>query len=81
LKKNKQIVPQNTFTDFLLYTTPKGQVKVEKNKFEGYELEENSVCANFAHTASDEALLFHDLPITTFIWTNSPDSIFLFQFI
>jgi len=29
MKKNKQIVPQNSFTDFLLYTTPNGKVKVE----------------------------------------------------
>ena len=29
MKKNKQIIPQNSFTEFLLYTTPNGQVKVE----------------------------------------------------
>ena len=29
MKKNKQIVKQNTFTEFLLYTTPNGKVKVE----------------------------------------------------
>jgi len=29
MKKNKQITPQNTFTEFLLYTTPHGKVKVE----------------------------------------------------
>jgi hypothetical protein len=30
MKKNKsQIVPNNTFTEFLLYTTPNGKVKVE----------------------------------------------------
>ncbi|PKP57924.1 MAG: cell filamentation protein Fic [Candidatus Altiarchaeales archaeon HGW-Altiarchaeales-1] len=29
MKKNKQIVKQNTFTEFLLYTTPNGNVKVE----------------------------------------------------
>jgi hypothetical protein len=29
MKKNKQIVPQNSFTQFLLYTTPNGKVKVE----------------------------------------------------
>ena len=32
MKKNKQIVSQNTFTDFLLYTTPNGKVKVEYGK-------------------------------------------------
>jgi hypothetical protein len=29
MKKNKQIVPQNRFTDFLLYSTPNGKVKLE----------------------------------------------------
>ena len=29
MKKNKQISRQNTFTEFLLYTTPNGKVKVE----------------------------------------------------
>jgi len=29
MKKNKQIAKQNTFTEFLLYTTPGGKVKVE----------------------------------------------------
>lgn len=29
MKKNKQIIPQNSFTEFLLYTTPNGKVKVE----------------------------------------------------
>jgi len=43
MKKNKQIVSQNTFTDFLLYTTPNGKVKSENNIFEDYELEEKSV--------------------------------------
>ncbi|MCK4744528.1 virulence RhuM family protein [Candidatus Parcubacteria bacterium] len=28
-KKNKKIIPNNNFTDFLLYTTPNGKVKVE----------------------------------------------------
>jgi hypothetical protein len=28
-KKNRQIVPNNSFTEFLLYTTPNGNVKVE----------------------------------------------------
>ncbi len=29
MKKNKQIIPQNSFTEFLLYTTANGKVKVE----------------------------------------------------
>ncbi|MFA5033486.1 MAG: virulence RhuM family protein [bacterium] len=29
MKKNKQIAQQNSFTEFLLYTTPNGKVKVE----------------------------------------------------
>ncbi|MBU4468819.1 MAG: virulence RhuM family protein, partial [Candidatus Omnitrophica bacterium] len=29
IKKNKQITKQNRFTEFLLYTTPNGKVKVE----------------------------------------------------
>jgi hypothetical protein len=29
MKKNKEIAKQNTFTEFLLYTTPNGNVKVE----------------------------------------------------
>ena len=29
MKKNRQITKQNTFTEFLLYTTPNGKVKVE----------------------------------------------------
>lgn len=29
MKRNKQIAKQNTFTEFLLYTTPNGKVKVE----------------------------------------------------
>ena len=29
MKKNKQIAKQNGFTEFLLYTTPNGKVKVE----------------------------------------------------
>jgi hypothetical protein len=83
MKKNKQIAKQNSFTEFLLYTTPNGKVKVEiflrdenvwltqakiaelfdidrsvitkhlKNIFESGELQEDSVCANFAHTAAD----------------------------
>ena len=83
MKKNKQIAKQNSFTEFLLYTTPNGKVKVEiflrdenvwltqakiaelfeidrsvitkhlRNIFESGELQEDSVCANFAHTAAD----------------------------
>ena len=29
MKNNKQIAKQNTFTEFLLYTTPNGKIKVE----------------------------------------------------
>ncbi|MHB1376233.1 MAG: virulence RhuM family protein [Candidatus Humimicrobiaceae bacterium] len=29
MKKNNHIIPQNNFTEFLLYTTPNGKVKVE----------------------------------------------------
>ena len=29
MKNNKGIVPQNSFKEFLLYTTPNGKVKVE----------------------------------------------------
>ena len=80
--KNKQII-QNSFTEFLLYTTPNGKVKVEiflrdeniwltqvkiaelfgidrsvitkhlKSIFVSGELQEDSVCAKFAHTADD----------------------------
>ncbi len=83
MKNNKQIAKQNTFTEFLLYTTPNGKVKVEiflrdetvwlkqariaelfgvdrsvvtkhlKKIFESGELDEDSVCAYFAHTADD----------------------------
>ena len=83
MKKNKQIAKQNSFTEFLLYTTPNGKVNVEiflrdetvwlsqakiavlfdidrsvitkhlKNIFESGELQEDSVCAKFAHTAAD----------------------------
>ena len=83
MKKNRQIAKQNSFTEFLLYTTPNGKVKVEiflrdenvwltqvkiaelfdidrsvitkhlKNVFESGELQEDSVCAKFAHTAAD----------------------------
>jgi hypothetical protein len=85
MKDNKkQIKPfNNTFTEFLLYKTPDGKVKIEiflrdeniwltkvkiaelfyidrtvitkhlKNIFKNDELQENSVCAKFAHTAED----------------------------
>jgi len=83
MKKNKQIAKQNSFTEFLLYTTPNGKVNVEiflcdetvwlsqakiavlfdidrsvitkhlKNIFESGELQEDSVCAKFAHIAAD----------------------------
>ena len=29
INKNKGIVPENSFTEFLLYTTPNGKVKME----------------------------------------------------
>ena len=29
INKNKKIIPNNSFTEFLLYTTPNGKVKVE----------------------------------------------------
>ncbi len=29
MKKNKQIIVQNSFAEFMLYTTPNGKVKVE----------------------------------------------------
>lgn len=29
MKKNQQIIPQSSFTEFLLYTTANGKVKVE----------------------------------------------------
>jgi len=84
LEKNNHIIPQNSFTEFLLYTTPDGKVKIEiflrneniwltqakiaefldvdrsvitkhlKNVFESGELQETSVCANFAHTADEK---------------------------
>lgn len=82
-KFNKGIVPNNSFSEFLLYKTPNGNVKVEvfvhnenlwltqkrmaelydvdrsvitkhlTNIFFDEELKEESVCANFAHTAKD----------------------------
>ncbi|HEC30758.1 MAG TPA: cell filamentation protein Fic [Candidatus Yonathbacteria bacterium] len=81
--KTPKVILSNSFTEFLLYTTPNGKVKVEiflhneniwltqakiaelfgvdrsvvtkhiKNIFESSELLENSVCADFAHTADD----------------------------
>jgi hypothetical protein len=82
-KNNQQILANNSFSEFLIYTTPNEKVRVEvflrdeniwltqariaelfgvdrsvvtkhlKNIFESAELEENSVCANIAHTADD----------------------------
>lgn len=80
---DNKISLQNSFTEFLLYKSPNGEVKVEiflkdeniwltqariaklfdversvvtkhlKNIFDTGELQEESVCANFAHTAND----------------------------
>jgi hypothetical protein len=80
---NKNLPANNSFTEFVLYKTPDGKVKVEiylrneniwltqkllaelfdvdrsvvtkhlKNIFNEGELQENSVCAIFAHTAED----------------------------
>ena len=82
----KEIIVKDELTDFLLYTAPNGDIKVEaflhnetiwlsqkriaelfgvdrtvitkhlKNVFESKELEENSVSAKIAHTASDGKL-------------------------
>lgn len=82
-KKKLSPTPNDTFNEFLLYTTPNGKVKVEiflhnetiwltqekiaqlfgvdrtvvtkhlKNIFENNELQEDSVCAKIAHTATD----------------------------
>jgi hypothetical protein len=82
-KTNKTQSLENSFTEFLLYKTPNGEIKIEiflkneniwlnqdkisllfgvdrsviakhlKNIFESGELNENSVCAKFAHTATD----------------------------
>ncbi len=61
-----KLTPKDELTEFLLYTAPNGNVKVEvfgvdrsvitkhlKNIFENAELEEHSVCAKIAHTAED----------------------------
>src|SRR3989339_1181099 len=83
MKNNRSLKQTDNERDFILYTTPSGDVKVEvflhneniwltqakiaelfnvdrsvvakhiKNIFESEELKENSVCANFAHTADD----------------------------
>ncbi|MDD3686124.1 MAG: virulence RhuM family protein [Bacteroidales bacterium] len=82
-RKKSNIVPNNSFSEILLYTAPSGKVKVEiflhnenvwlsqakiaelfgversvvtkhlKNIFDTAELQESSVCAKIAHTASD----------------------------
>ncbi len=83
MKKKNQVAKNNEFTEFLLYKSPNGKVKVEiflhdetvwltqakiatlfnvdrsvitkhlRNIFDSGELKESSVCANFAHTATD----------------------------
>ena len=80
---DNQLVPMDTASDFILYTSNSGDVKVDvffhnesvwmtqkkmgelfekdrsvitkhlKNIFDSGELDEESVCANFAHTAAD----------------------------
>ena len=82
-RKTTKTIANNSFTEFLLYTTPNGKVQLEiflrdeniwltqakiaelfdidrsvvtkhlQNIFYSKELIENSVCANFAHTAND----------------------------
>ena len=82
-KKKLPPAPNNTFNDFLIYTTPNGKVKIEiflhnetiwltqekisqlfgvdrtvvtkhlKNIFKNNELQEDSVCAKIARTATD----------------------------
>ena len=84
MKQEKNLTIKDELTDFLLYTSPKGDVKVEiffhnetvwlpqkrmaklfgvdrtvigkhlKNIFQAGELDENSVSAKIAHTASDD---------------------------
>ena len=83
MKKKNQVAKNSEYTEFLLYKSPNGKVKVEiylhdetvwltqariaalfnvdrsvitkhlNNIFESGELKEDSVCAKFAHTASD----------------------------
>ena len=85
-KKKKHVVANNSFTEFLLYTTPNGKVKLEiflrdeniwltqakiadlfgvdrtvvtkhlGNIFKTGELNEEVVCANFAHTTQHGAI-------------------------
>lgn len=85
-KKKNHVVANNSFTEFLLYTTPNGKVKLEiflrdeniwltqakiadlfgvdrtvvtkhlGNIFKTGELNEEVVCANFAHTTQHGAI-------------------------
>ena len=39
MKKNNQIVKQDGFKEFLIYTTPNGKVKIEINSLNSWKLE------------------------------------------